>query len=80
VVGSDFPVGSFKPDAAIYNNVLSEISANEHLHVAGSSVDAWGARKAGMFSALLRSSVYPEQPYPCFLLKDVKDLPTLLGL
>ncbi len=77
---SDFPVGSFKPDEAMYNQVLKTIAPENHLHVAGASTDGWGSRKAGMYSALLRSKKYPLPPYPCFLLDDITDLPAVLGL
>lgn len=79
---SDFPVGSFKPDAAMYNQVLygQGYTAEQILHVAGASSDGWGARKAGLYSALLRSPRYPLPPYPCFLLDDITDLPAVLGL
>lgn len=77
---SDFPVGSFKPDAAMYNQVLAQIPAEQHLHVAGAPIDGQGSRKAGMYSALLRNRQYPLPPYPCFVLKDITDLPAVLGI
>lgn len=77
---SDFPVGAFKPDEAMYKQVLQTISAENHLHVAGASADGWGGRRAGMFSALLGSTPLPQPPYPCFVLKDISELPAVLGL
>eukprot|EP01040_Poterioochromonas_malhamensis_P001238 gene1238-1313_t len=82
IFSSDFPVGSFKPDEAMYDQVLygQGYTAEEILHVAGASQDGWGARKAGLYSALLRSRQYPLPPHPCFLLDDITDLPAVLGL
>lgn len=80
---SDFPTaGSFKPDAAMYHQIKTTtgINAAEMLHVAGASVDGWGARNAGLFSALLGRIPYPQQPLPCFMLKDITELPAVLGL
>ena len=79
---SDFPIGAFKPDEAMYNQVqpATSLSAVEFLHVAGASSDGWGARSAGLYSALLSSPPYPKPPLPCFLLKDITELPAVLGL
>eukprot|EP01039_Chlorochromonas_danica_P006694 gene6694-7401_t len=79
---SDFPVGSFKPDVAMYRQ-LSEttgLTAEQILHVAGANIDGWGSRDAGLYSALLRSPPYPKLPLPCFLLDDISELPAVLGL
>lgn len=62
---SDYPVMAFKADAKMYKQV---------------SIDGWGAREAGLFSALLHSPPYPKQPLPCFLLQDITELPAILGL
>ena len=64
----------------MYDQVLKTIAPENHLHVAGASQDGWGSRKAGMYSALVRSRKYPVPPYPCFLLEDITDLPAVLGL
>merc|ERR1711998_743591 len=54
IFSSDFPVGSFKPLAPIYEqvSVATGLTGEEWLHVAGASFDASGARSAGMLSAL----------------------------
>lgn len=79
---SDFPVGSFKPDSAMYHQVQSTtgITYENMLHVAGANIDGWGARKAGLYSALTSLVPYPHLPLPCFLLKDITDVPAVLGL
>jgi FMN phosphatase YigB (HAD superfamily) len=80
---SDFPnAGSFKPDHAMYDQLprLSSYSVEEILHVAGANSDGWGARSAGLYSALVGSPPYPKQPLPCFLLKDITELTTVLGI
>ena len=79
---SDFPVGSFKPDEAMYNQVqpATSLNPNQILHVAGASIDGWGARNAGLYSALLSSPPYPKPPLPCFLLDDITELPAVLGI
>eukprot|EP01036_Dinobryon_divergens_P061405 gene61405-81849_t len=80
---SDFPTaGSFKPDAAMYHQIKTTtgITASEMLHVAGANIDGWGARNAGLFSALLGRIPYPQLPLPCFMLKDITELPAVLGL
>lgn len=79
---SDFPVGTFKPDHAMYDQLprISTYAVEEILHVAGASSDGWGARSAGLYSALSGSPPYPKQPYPCFLLKDITQLTTVLGI
>jgi 2-haloalkanoic acid dehalogenase type II len=82
IFSSDFPVGSFKPDIAMYNQIESttNFTASQHLHVAGAQIDGWGARQAGRFSALLDLTAYPEEPYPCFLLADITGVPPIFGL
>lgn len=80
---SDFPTaGSFKPDAAMYHQIKTTtgITATEMLHVAGANIDGWGARNAGLLSALLGRIPYPQLPLPCFMLKDITELPAVLGL
>lgn len=79
---SDFPVGAFKPDPAMYRQLpaTSALSVQEILHVAGANIDGWGARDAGLFSALVYSKPYPKKPLPCFLLDDITDLLPVLGL
>jgi len=80
---SDFPnAGTFKPDPAMYNQLprLSGYKDEEILHVAGASSDGWGARNAGLYSALVGSPPYPKKPFPCFLLKDITELIDVLGI
>jgi 2-haloalkanoic acid dehalogenase type II len=79
---SDFPAGSFKPNEEMYKQVESATSLNptQILHVAGASSDGWGARNAGLYSALLSSPPYPKPPLPCFLLKNITELPAVLGI
>eukprot|EP01111_Echinosteliopsis_oligospora_P005210 TRINITY_DN18448_c0_g1_i1.p1 TRINITY_DN18448_c0_g1~~TRINITY_DN18448_c0_g1_i1.p1 ORF type:complete len:283 (-),score=62.98 TRINITY_DN18448_c0_g1_i1:18-866(-) len=83
VFTSDYPVMCFKHCTAIYQHVLqvSNYSALEVLHVAGSMYDGKGARSAGLFSAVLdpgshhRNDTYN---YPCFVLNDLSDLLDIL--
>ena len=79
---SDFPVGSFKPDAAMYDQLQTStnFTTSEILHVAGAPIDGWGSRSAGLFSALLSLVPYPKKPFPCFLLKDITGVPPIFGL
>jgi len=74
---SDWPVGAFKPNIAMYLQLLkSGLSPNQILHVAGADIDGRGARDAGFFSALVYSDPVPGNQ-PCFLLKNITDLPRL---
>lgn len=80
---SDFPnAGSFKPDARMYNQLpfVSELSPYQILHVAGANIDGWGSRDDGLYSALVNSPPYPKKPFPCFLLKNITELPSILGI
>eukprot|EP01031_Cornospumella_fuschlensis_P024736 gene24736-29889_t len=79
---SDFPVGSFKPDVAMYKQLdtSTSYSTAEMLHVAGASSDGWGAMNSGHYSALLSLVPYPKKPFPCFLLKDITGVPPIFGL
>jgi len=79
VYSSDYPVGVFKPLPGIYEQVANEYGFGSVLHVAGSSVDAWGARSYGIYAALLGEAPQPG-PQPCFLLKDITYLPAVMGL
>jgi len=93
VFPSDFPVGAFKPQAAMYHQTLTlgyEIS--EILHVAGGTGDASGARDAGLFSVYLTKtyqkrgdhlfddSADGKSSQPCFVINDISELPAILGL
>lgn len=87
---SDFPVGSFKPHNSMYEQTLQVgYSSEEILHVAGGSTDAGGARDAGLFSVhLSHESAMQELKLlngvaatpPCFVISDISDLPSILGL
>ena len=79
---SDFPIGAFKPDSAMYKQLLADhgVTVEQVLHVAGSPTDAQGARKAGLFSALVYNKPIPGVYAPCFSLKNITDLLPVLGL
>lgn len=79
VYSSDYPVGAFKPLAAIYAQVAEEYGMGAVLHVAGSAIDAWGARSYGIYAALLHESPQPG-PQPCFTLPDITGLPAVMGM
>jgi FMN phosphatase YigB (HAD superfamily) len=76
---SDYPVGAFKPNARIYEQVVAEFGADAVLHVAGSPVDAWGARSYGIYSAFLHEEAPLPGPQPCWLLGDISEVPGILG-
>jgi phosphoglycolate phosphatase-like HAD superfamily hydrolase len=79
IFSSDYPVGAFKPNARIYEQALAAVGADAVLHVAGSAVDAAGARAAGAFVALLRDT--PTRGHePCFALSDITGLPAVLNV
>jgi hypothetical protein len=59
--------------------VLKNFAPEEVLHVAGSGIDALGARSFGIFAALSWSQPEPG-PQPCFVLKNITDLPAVFGL
>lgn len=82
IFSSDFPVGSFKPDKAIYDQVTgtTEYELHEILHVAGGKTDGQGSRDAGLFSALLHDDPVADGLQPCFVLDDISQLPAVLGL
>ena len=80
---SNFPnAGSFKPDSRMYHQLLqlTSYNPNEILHVAGANIDGWGSRNSGLFSALVNSPPYPQKPLPCFFLKNITDVPKVLGI
>lgn len=79
VFSSDYPVGVFKPNARIYAQVQPYVHYNmeAHLHVAGSSIDALGARSFGIFAALVDEEPMPGVQ-PCFLIKSLSDLIPIL--
>lgn len=47
VYSSDYPVGVFKPLPGIYAQVAEQYGMEAVLHVAGSAIDAFGARSYG---------------------------------
>lgn len=80
---SNFPnAGSFKPDENMYHQLLksTNYSPQEILHVAGANIDGWGSRNAGLYSALVNSPPYPKKPLPCFFLKNITEVPGILGI
>ena len=90
---SDFPVGAFKPQAAMYHQTLSlGYDISEILHVAGGTGDASGAREAGLFSVYLAKTYQKRGDHlfddsadgnsaqPCFVIDDISQLPEILGL
>eukprot|EP00049_Salpingoeca_infusionum_P022613 m.7762 g.7762 ORF g.7762 m.7762 type:complete len:266 (+) comp5286_c0_seq1:64-861(+) len=79
VFSSNFPVGVFKPQAAIYEQLLARTNytVSEILHVAGAPSDGRGARDAGFYSALLHHAPLPGTQ-PCFTLANITLLPDIL--
>eukprot|EP00052_Salpingoeca_macrocollata_P005538 m.47993 g.47993 ORF g.47993 m.47993 type:complete len:271 (+) comp14915_c1_seq1:52-864(+) len=79
IFSSNFPVGAFKPQPAMYAQLpqISGLQPNEILHVAGAPGDGRGAREYGLFSALLHNPPLPGEQ-PCFLLKNITLLPAVL--
>jgi FMN phosphatase YigB (HAD superfamily) len=93
VFPSDFPVGAFKPQSAMYHQTLAlGYDISEILHVAGGSGDASGARDAGLFSVYLAKTYLKSGDHlfddsadekstpPCFTINDISELPAILGL
>jgi phosphoglycolate phosphatase-like HAD superfamily hydrolase len=79
---SDWPLGAFKPLPQIYYQALPYVNGNNasYLHVAGSPIDAWGARSAGLFAALSNGEPPMAGLQPCFLLANLTMLPAVLGI
>jgi hypothetical protein len=76
--GSDYPVGVFKPQRAIYEQLLtSGYTLDNVLHVAGSEFDAVAAHGVGFLSAVGRGSGSSQDV--CFFLQDLTLLPEILG-
>eukprot|EP00759_Apiculatamorpha_spiralis_P005551 PhF_6_TR13360/c0_g1_i1/m.21162/K01560/E3.8.1.2; 2-haloacid dehalogenase len=75
IFSSDWPVGAFKPQPAMYAQVFSRTNFSIHqvLHVAGADIDGSGARAFGMYSALLHNPTAPD-PQPCFMLANITGL------
>lgn len=85
VFGSEFPVGSFKPDSAMYHQLENYgFEREEILHIAGGETDAQGARDANIFSAfnqVLYPSTTPiDNDDICFLLANITEVPAILGI
>jgi phosphoglycolate phosphatase-like HAD superfamily hydrolase len=74
IFSSDFPVGAFKPQARMYDQVLALYPAEEVLHFGGGAGDANGARAAGMLSGLVRGAPAAAPDPPCFELSDISQL------
>lgn len=78
---SDSPVMAFKPNVKMYEQILSHVPVYNVLHVAGAPADASGAREAGLYSALNMDDPLPlPHEQPCFVLKDIRDLLTVLKM
>lgn len=77
--GSDYPVGAFKPHGLIYKQLTNQYPIESILHVAGSPVDAAGARTYGLYAALLHNT-NNNSTGACFNLQDISLLPAVLGL
>ena len=77
--GSDYPVGVFKPQRAIYEQLLSNGYTLENvLHVAGGEFDAVAAHSVGFLSSVGRGSGSSQDV--CFYLPDLTLLPEILGI
>jgi FMN phosphatase YigB (HAD superfamily) len=76
---SAYPVGAFKPAPQIYAQLAEEYGIDRVVHVAGSAIDAFGARSYGLFNALLQDTPM-KGPQPCWPLKDITYLPAVFGL
>lgn len=76
---SDFPVGAFKPQPVMYEQLAarSQLDPRQILHVAGAPIDAQGARLAGLFSALAWNAPLPGVQ-PCFVLSNITQLLAVL--
>jgi 2-haloalkanoic acid dehalogenase type II len=81
VFSSDWPVGAFKPQAAMYQQLLSPtgLSAAQVMHVAGAPIDGQGGRLAGVLTALAWNQPLPGVP-PCFALANITSLLDILHL
>lgn len=81
---SDWPLGAFKPLPQIYYQALAALGGNSssphYLHVAGSSIDAYGARSAGLFAGLSNGETPMPGPQPCFVIANLTMLPAVLGI
>jgi len=83
IFSSDFPdVGAFKTVPTIYTQTLAATGLTEYniLHIAGAPGDGWGARNAGFFSGLVYADPQDKDLKPCFLLKNITELPAILGI
>jgi len=81
IFSSDYPIGAFKPNIRIYNQLLQVgFNINEIVHIAGSATDASGARAAGLFGGLLRDSPSGGVNKPCFSFPDITYLPAFFNI
>lgn len=79
IYSSDYPIGAFKPLPAMYAQLANQWGIEHVLHVAGSAIDAFGARSYGLYNALLRDTPQ-EGPQPCWTLANITMLPAVLGI
>lgn len=81
VFSSDWPVGAFKPQPAMYQQLLTNtgLAPSQVLHVAGAPIDAQGGRQAGVYTALAWNAPLPGLP-PCFVLANITSLVQVLQL
>jgi 2-haloacid dehalogenase len=81
VFSSDWPVGAFKPQPAMYQQLLTNtgLAPSQVLHVAGAPIDAQGGRQAGVYTALAWNAPLPGLP-PCFVLANITSLVQVLKL
>lgn len=79
IFSSNWPVGAFKPQPAMYEQLLNRtgLARDEVLHVAGAPGDGRGARDYGLYSALLRNPPVPGRQ-PCFVLQNITELLPIL--
>ena len=82
IFSSDWPVGAFKPQPAMYAQLLHKhnFTAMQVLHVGGAEIDAQGARQFGLFSALNLADQPIPGIQPCFYLQNITSLLPILGL
>lgn len=81
IFSSDFPIGAFKSASVMYNQLLTtpKFTEEQVLHIAGAPIDGKGARDYGLFAGLVYNQPIPSNK-PCFLLNNITDLLTIMGL